>query len=72
MAYAVEKKEKKGKSYQVLDQNIKKLSQIRTEYLCYQIMNKSHRVVRMIEFINENTKKEEDTKFFYKFLGRRK
>lgn len=42
------KKDKKGKMYQVIDQNIKKLSQIRTEYLSYQIMNKSHRVVRMI------------------------
>lgn len=41
----------------MFDQNIKKLSQIRTEYLCYQILNKSHRVVRLIEMINENPKK---------------
>lgn len=35
-------------------------------------MKKSHRVVKMIELINENTKKEEDQKFFYKFLARKK
>lgn len=68
----VEKKEKKGKNYQVFDQNIKKLGQVRTEYLCYQILNKSHRVVRLIEMINENPKKQEDQKFFYKFLARKK
>lgn len=48
VSYISEKKDKKGKLYQVYDQNIKKISQIRTEYLSYQIMNKSHRVVKMI------------------------
>ena len=72
ISYVNDKSEKKGKLYQVYDQNIKKISQIRTEYLCYQIMNKSHRVVRMIELINENPKKDEDNKLFYKFFGRKK
>jgi hypothetical protein len=52
ISYISEKNGKKSKMYQSYDQNIKKVSQIRTEYLCYQIMNKSHRVVRMIELIN--------------------
>ena len=56
----------------MFDQNIKKISQIRTEYLCYQILKKSHRVVKMVELMNENPKKEEDQKFFYKFLARKR
>lgn len=44
--------------------------QIQTEYNVLTILKKCHRIAKMIEIINENSKRKDDKEFFHDFLGK--
>jgi len=50
------------------DRECKNYDQISTEYNCYKLLQNSNRAIQMKDFIHENTKSKEDSKFFYNFL----
>ena len=63
---------KRGANSYAAISNIRKVDQIRTEFLVFNLMANSKRCIKLYDLLTENTRREEDQNFFYKYLGVKK
>ena len=50
------------------DSETKNYDQVATEFQCLNLLQGSHRAVRMVSLLHENTKAKDDRRFFYQHL----
>ena len=60
---------KRGANTYASTSHIRKLEQLRTEFLVFNLMANSKRCIKLHDLLTENSRRKEDDNFFYKYLG---
>jgi hypothetical protein len=56
---------KRGANSYAATSHIRKVEQIRTEFMVFKLMANSRRCIKLVDLLTENTRRYEDQKFFY-------
>ena len=71
VAFSYKDLEKEVNSYAATS-HVRKLEQIKTEFIVFRLMANSRRCIKLVDLLTENSRRSEDDNFFYNYLGVKK